>query len=323
MNQREKILAAAVLGLVGLWGLRMVYGGYVRGQDQRQSQLQAAQDELAKLQHSLRKGERAVRNMQAWQERSLPADRDRADSLYKAWLQAKAKDAGLKVETVTPAGRSNASAGYTAIAYRMEATGSLADVVKMLHSFYTSPLLQQVTRLQMTRPPGGSELQVSFEAEALSLPGATATDSLPEGDPKRLQLASLEEYQKSLGERNLASVYTPPRPPRDTTVSAPPPPPKFDDSEHAYFTSTVGVGDELQAWINVRTTGETLKLNPGEAVKVGALEGQIVSVDRWSLVLQTGDKKFLVPIGTPIRKGKPLDAEPESAADAEAESPKS
>ena len=78
MNQREKILAAAVLCLIGLWGLRAVYGRYVRGQDQRQSQMQAAQDELAKLQHSLRRGERSVRNMQRWQERSLPADADRA-----------------------------------------------------------------------------------------------------------------------------------------------------------------------------------------------------------------------------------------------------
>jgi hypothetical protein len=300
-----------------------MYGRYVRGQDVRQSQLQAAQDELAKLQHSLRKGERAVRNMQTWQERSLPADRDRALSLYKDWLQAKAKEAGLKVDTIKPAGRSNAATGFSAISYQIEATGTLPNVVKMLHSFYSSPLLHQITRLRLMRPPGGSELQVSFEAEALSLLGATATDSLPEGDPKRLQLASLEEYQKSLGERNLASVYTPPRPPRDTTVAAPPAPPKFDDAEQAYFTSTVGVGDELQAWIHVRTTGETLKLNPGEAVKVGALEGQIVSVDRWSMVLLTGDKKFLVPIGTSIRKGKPLDGEPEASTSAEAEAPKS
>ena len=199
----------------------------------------------------------------------------------------------------------------------------MANVVKMLHLFYSSPLLHQITRLQLTRPPGGSELKVSFEAEALSLPGATATDSLPEGDPKRLQLANLEEYQKSLGERNLASVYTPPRPPRDTTVTAPPAPPKFDDAEHAYFSGSVGIGDDYQAWINVRTTGETLHLKPGEPVKIGAFEGQIVSVDRWSLVVQTGDKKFLVPLNTPISKGKPLEGEPEASRSAEVEAPKS
>jgi hypothetical protein len=322
MNQREKLLAAAVLCLLGLWGLKVAYGRYGRGQELRQSQLLEAQGELAQLQMSLRQGERAVRNMEAWQQRSLPADRHRAASLYENWLQAKAQEAGLKVDSIRPAGRSTVGAGFSAIGRRIEATGSLADVVKMLHSFYTSPLLHQITQLRLARPASGGDLQVLLESEALILPGATATDSLPEGDPKRLQLASVEEYQKSLGERNLASAYTPPRPPRET-VSAPPAPPKFDDAEQAYFTTTVGVNDDIQAWINVRTTGETLHLKPGEAVKVGAFEGQIVSIDRWSLVLQTGDKKFLVPIGNPILKGKPLDSEPESSTSAEAEAPKS
>jgi hypothetical protein len=322
VNQREKILAAAVLCLVGLWGLKVAYGRYGRGQDQRQSQLLAAQDELAQLQMSLRQGERAVRNMETWQQRSLPADRERAASLYSNWLQAKAKEAGLKVDSINPVGRSTVGGGLSAIGYQIEATGSLADVVKMMHSFYSSPLLHQITQLRLTRPTGGSELGVILASEALLLPGATATDSVPEGDPKRLQLASLEEYQKSLGERNLASVYTPPRPPR-AAVAAPPAPPKFDDSEHAYFSGSVGIGDHYQAWINVRTTGETLHLKPGEPVKIGAFEGQIVSVDRWSLVVQTGDKKFLVPLNTPISKGKPLDSEPEASTSAEAEAPKS
>jgi hypothetical protein len=194
----------------------------------------------------------------------------------------------------------------------------------MMYEFYRSRQLHQITRLRLQRPVGGSELQVSLEAEALILPGAAATDSLPEGQSQRLELANVEEYQKSLGERDLSSVYTPPRPPRQA-AAAPPAPPKFDDAEQAYFTSTVGSGDVLQAWIHVRTTGETLKLNAGEPVKVGALEGQIVSVERWSLVFQTGDKKFLVPIGHSLRKGKPVEGGGESSTGVPAaeEAPKS
>jgi hypothetical protein len=261
--------------------------------------------------------------MEQWQEHSLPADRDRAATLYEDWLQSKAKEAGLKVDSIKPAGRSTTTAGFSTIGKQVEATGTLADVVKMLHSFYSSPMLHQITRLRLMRPPGGSELQVSLEAEALILPGATSTDRLPTGDPKRLQLASVDDYQKSLGERNLTSVYTPPRPPRDTTVSAPPAPPPFDDSEHAYFTGAVGEVDAIQAWITVRTTGDAFKLSAGEPFKVGALEGKIVSIEQRSLVLQTGDKKFRVPLGDSIRKGKPLDGEPEASTAAEAEAPKS
>jgi hypothetical protein len=326
MSNREKILALAVVCLVGLWGAKVLYGRYQRGQDNRQTQLQAAHDELATLKLAMMEGERAVRHLEGWQERSLPADREKALTLYKDWLAAKAKDAGLKVDNIKPAPRPTISSGFRAIGYQLEASGSLESLVKMMYEFYRSPQLHQITRLRLQRPVGGSELQVSLEAEALILPGAVATDSLPQGESKRLKLASVEDYQKSLGERDLASVYTPPRPPREAPT-APPAPPKFDDAEQAYFTSTVGNGDGLQAWIHVRTTGETLKLNVGEPVKVGALEGQIVSVERWSLVFQTGDQKFLVPIGHSLRKGKPLDAMSKAPADIQAvqaeEAPKS
>jgi hypothetical protein len=318
LSNREKILALAVACLVGLWGVKVLYGRYQKGQDNRRAQIQAAEDELNKLKLTLKEGERADRRMKAWQKRSLPSDREKALSLYKDWLLDTAKDSGLNVDDIQPAARPTMSTGFRAIGYQLEATGSLADLVKMLYAFYSSPQLHQITRLRLQRPVGGSDLQVSLEAEALILPGAPATGNLPDGESKRLKLANVEAYQKSLGERDLASVYKPPRSQQETPT-APPAPPKFDDAEQAYFTSTVGTGDVLQAWIHVRTTGETLKLNAGEPVKVGALEGQIVSVERWSLVFQTGDKKFLVPIGHSLRKGKSLDDANEGSTKVEAE----
>jgi hypothetical protein len=182
--------------------------------------------------------------------------------------------------------------------------------------------LHQITRLRLQRPVGGSELQVSLEAEALILPGAVATDSLPEGESKRLMLASVEEYQKSLGERDLASVYTPPRQP-PKVAAAPPAPPKFDDAELAYFTGVVGNGHGLQAWISVRTTGDVLRLMPGDAVKVGTLEGQIVAIDPLALVWQSGDKKYRVPLGQSLRKGTEIGAEGKAASPNDAEQPES
>ena len=155
--------------------------------------------------------------MEELQQRSLPTDRERALSLYKAWLLTKAKAAGMTVNDIKLAPRTTASTAFNAIGYQIEATGTLSSIVSMLYEFYHSPQLQQITRLRMQRPPGATQLQVTLEVEALCLPGAIATDALPEGDSKRLKLASAAEYQKSIGERDLATVYTPPRPP------APPP----------------------------------------------------------------------------------------------------
>src|SRR4029079_8278262 len=130
---------------------------------------------------------------------------------------------------------------------------------------YHSPQLQQVTRLQLSRPPGASQLNVNLDVEALRLKAAIATDEVPTDEPKRLKLASVKDYEKTFSERNLVAAYKPPGPPTPPKERREPPkPPKFDDAEFAMFSGTVGNPEELQAWINVRTTGEMLHVKAGD-----------------------------------------------------------
>ena len=314
MNKREKLLAGAILLLIAAWGAKSLYGRYQTALDDRRTKLQDATTRLSDVNLAAAQGRSAVEQMEAWQQRSLPANSEKARSLYKAWLLAKAKEAGLTVSDIKLAPRTSSSKAYDAIGYQVEASGSLSAVAAMLYEFYRSPQLQQITRLRLVRPPGAPHLQVSLDVEALSLPGAIATDRLPEGDSKRLKLASLAEYQKTLGERDLVTVYTAPQPPQPAGERRDPPaPPKFDDAEQARFSATVSSGKGLQAWINVRTTGETLHLAAGDPVKVGALEGEIVSVEPRSLVLKIGDKMFRVALGEFLRKGTPLEDEAQPA----------
>ena len=56
--------------------------------------------------------------MEAWQQRALPANFDKALSLYKAWLLAKAKDSGLVVSDITLLPTTNNNAAYKAIGYQ-------------------------------------------------------------------------------------------------------------------------------------------------------------------------------------------------------------
>ena len=88
------------------------------------------------------------------------------------------------------------------------------------------------------------------------------------------------------------------------------------------FSGAVDSGKGPQAWINVRTTGEMLHLSAGDPIKIGALEGTIESVEPRSLVLKTGDKKFRVPLGASLRKGKELDASGNLKPDTASEPPK-
>jgi hypothetical protein len=322
MSQREKILAAIVGAIVVILGGRFVYGRYQGAIESRRSELAKAKEELADINLAVEKGQYSLRKLEAWQKRSLPANRETALSRYSAWLLAKAKEAGLTVEDITPTARQTSKEAYKSIGYTLSASGSLSSVSALLYEFYRAPQLQQITQLRLMRPVGASQIEVTFEAEALILPGAEATDSLPEGETKRLALASLADYQKSLGDRDMMDVYTPPRPPVAKRPEQPPPP-KFDDSEHARFSASIGVGDKFQAWIHVRTTGETLHLHPGDSFKVGQLEGQIVSVEPRSMVYQAGDKKYRVSLDQPLRKGTEIGPDGKPLASARSERPES
>jgi hypothetical protein len=263
--------------------------------------------------------------MEAYQQRALPANFDKALSLYKAWLLAKAKDSGLAVSDITLLPTTNNNAAYKAIGYQVVANGSLSSVVSMLYEFYRSPQLHQITRLQISRPAGAALLTVSLDVEALSMKGAVATDKLPEGDAKRVKLASADEYKKRLAERDIVTAYSPPRPPGPPRErrEAPPGPPKYDESELAFFSGATSSGKEWQAWISVRSTGETLHLTSGDPVKIGALDGKIESVEERSLVLKTGDKRFRVALGQSLRKGKEIDAKGATPEEKPAATPKS
>lgn len=311
MNKRERILGGAVLLLVVLWGGRAMFMRYRTALASRRTQVEDAKTRLADANLLLAKGRSAMQQMEDLQKRSLPTDREKALSLYKAWLLTKAKASGLTVNDIKLAPRTTTSTAFEAIGYQVEATGTLSSAVGMLYEFYRSPQLHQITRLRLLRPIGATQLQVTLEVEALCLPGAVAADALPEGDAKRLKLAGVADYQKSLGERDLATIYTPPRPPAPPPGDKPatPAPPKFDESEFAMFSGAVDSGKGPQAWIHIRTTGEMLHLNAGDPIKVGALEGTIESVEDRSLVFKTGDKKFRVPLGSSLRKGQELDAD--------------
>jgi len=271
----------------------------------------AAKDRLLEAHATLAEAQDAVRKLEVWQQQSLPSDMEQARSLYRAWLSDTAKQSGVVVDDINPMPQTARSQAFRSIGYTIQASGSLRAVTAMLYEFYSKPQLHKITRLQLNRVPGSSDLKVVMEVEALSLPRAVAVDSLPEGKSQRLALASLEDYQKSLIERDLVTAYSPPRPPQQTAAARrePPAPPKFDDAEHAHFTGTVGPLSNLRAWINVRTTGETLHVGAGDDIKIGLFEGKVISVQPRALILKSGEKMIRVALGQNLRSGKEIEAD--------------
>jgi hypothetical protein len=304
MTRREMLLAAAVLSMLVLWGGYHMLGQHRRTLSARQSELFVAQEQLSDARLAIARGEEATLRMESWQERSLPENREAAQSLYRDWLLGKLREAGLTVDNVKPDQRTPRSTAYATIGGTVEAHGRLEAVTRFLHAFYSSDILQQITRLTLRPATDPAQLSVTLSVEALIVPGATHTNSLPETSADQSGMATLADYEKSIAGRNVFAVYTPPRPkPDPTVVRSAPPPPKFDDAGQAYVTAIVQAGPRLEAWITVRTTGEVLRLHEGDAVKVGLLEGEILSISPRSLILQIGDQRQRIELGHNLRDG--------------------
>ncbi|MEX0641753.1 MAG: hypothetical protein WD468_03580 [Pirellulales bacterium] len=317
MNQREKILAAVLLCIAAAWGGKTLLQKHRDSVALHETELQNARQALQNANLSIASGRRAMRQLEKWQDLSLPTNRDVAHTLYHAWLLQKAKAAGLSVDDINPNERTAMSTSFQSIGYLIEARGTLSAVTKFLYEFYRSTQLQQITKLQLTANPGAPELRVQLQVEALILPGATHEDSLPDGKSDRLKLASISDYEKSIVGRDIFKIYTPPRPPSPPVVRAPPrpPAPKFDEASQAYVTGILGPPVNLQAWITVRTTGEVLRVHTGDDVKVGEFKGKVESISPLMIVIKTEDDKQLrVKLGNSLRDEEKERAESDEAA---------
>lgn len=304
MNQREKVLAGAIVGLLFLWAGWRGYASYEDSYDRRVDQLRRLDDELFDQEMAGRAARQALARLERYQAQSLPTDPDVAQSAYREWLIAAVAEAGLELETVksTPTRRSLDGAA-TALEFDATATGPAEAVARFLDAYYRLDALHQITVLNLRPAAGGSEpgdsWAMTFKSVTLSVEGAERTAGLPEEprEPRRLRLATADEYVESLVGRNVFANYTPPPPPRPDPpkVAKRPPPPKkpepppFDDSEHSSLTGIVGAGENRQAWVLIRTTGRRLYLKAGDEFEIGTLKGRVQAVLAREMIVESED----------------------------------
>lgn len=313
MTQRERILLGAIVAIGVLWFGWKGLGSYQASLSDKRNQLTDAQRQLDSTKLDILRSQEAMLNLEDWQERSLPADQEVAQTEYRAWLMERLDDAGLEFNNVRRVGARPDGVAYTAITFMAHAEGKLEQVTRFLHQFYDSPQLHKITVLKLNPTPEGRSVGMDLTVEALVVNGATRTEGIVEGSSGRLILGEVDPYLASVKGRNLFVPYTPPRPPRPPAPPKvvesrpdPPPKPKFDDAKHAHLSATIGNGGRWQAWIYVRTTGETLYLNEGDDLKVGLFDGKIRSINEHQIVVESEGQMLRVSLGKHLREGVPI-----------------
>lgn len=315
MNQREKILLAGIGAIVVLWFGWGLFNSYQDGYDRRVRELAELDESLFNAGVDARRARQSLRRLESYQEQSLPTDPDVARSVYSAWLIDTIQKSGLVLGSVKFAAMREYEEAATSLTFTATATGKPEAVVKLLDAYYRLGVLHQITNLQL-RPGNeeGDEWSLTFTSVAMVVSGATRDAGLPEAphDPVRLAKPAVEDYVESVVGRNLFASYTPPPPPKpapttvvkETPKPAPSPPP-FDDAEHAALSGIVGYGDAFEAWVVIRTTGETLRLHNGDQLKVGQFKGRVESVGQREMTVVAEDgAKFTVALGEMIGEAR-------------------
>lgn len=298
MNKRERMLilgvsavgALLVLGFGGKW----VYGMF----SVRSAAIEKHEKELKSQKQLIDRGGGRSKFLRAYEARALPANLGQASSMYREFLLDTAdRQAGLRDVTVRGLAGGSKKGVYTRLVFAITAEGSLEQFTKFLYLFYSVDYLHRVQSLRVLPMEKAKGLQLTIFVEALSLPGAAKRDKLESGPAKRLALASLEEYQKVILERNL---FGPPnQPPKIASIST------QQATTKKPFTFTLKA-DEWD-WLDIlkfEVEGEKgVTLKPGPLGKIG--EPQTAQFS-WTPP-EAGEYSFTVKAlddGVPVRSDK-------------------
>jgi hypothetical protein len=205
MTSRDRILAVSVgftlALLVAFWGWSKMNGMYAF----RRNEILKLEESLVKEKRLDRQTVAATFRMRNYEERSLPPVPGEARSAYQTWLLNLFAKAGMGQPLVTPSNGKDVPKLYVAQIFAVRGKGTLPQVVKLLHGFYSADYMHRIAKLEIKTIKDSKELDVSLDIEALSLERASATAKLQERPSDRLALATQEDYLRIISERNLFS----------------------------------------------------------------------------------------------------------------------
>ena len=311
MQPREKMLAAVVAALVTLMGAYYGYTQVGSWFDTRHRRIQSFNDEIAQKDLTINRGVRDQKRLAEWEAKSLPSNLDEARTIYRHWLAEMAEQVGLERANVE-AGRPTTLTAYSKLPFTVRGQGTLDQVVGFLYDFHLKEQLHQIRSVSLTPitndrsngPRGRMEIVISIEA--LALPGAEPSKSLAGESPTALAGREIDEYRRPILNRDFFAAYVPPPPPQ--APRAPPPAPApFDAARFAMFSGFTEVNDRPQVWLNMRTTGQVLRLSEGDEFTIGDLRIKVVRIDDREVEIETADgAKSLVAFGKSLRDGQPV-----------------
>ena len=181
MQQREKILAGALGGIVALWLVGpMLDSTFLQPLRDADAQLSSERQAFAQLEEKELQLMRAQSRLKRWKEISLPADPDVAMRLYQEWLTDLTELSGWQAVKVTPGRRVPKGKTYSTVPVTLETDVTWEQLGRFQTLFGQADLLQRIAQLEVSSRSSGERvpLTVTITAEALSLTSGPKTNEL-------------------------------------------------------------------------------------------------------------------------------------------------
>jgi hypothetical protein len=180
MDQRTKILASTLCGLIVLWGgYKLFYKWGYEPILQKKAQITAKEEALDKQQHDLAQLARAKKQLKDWTEQSLPPNEEVAHNLYYNWFTELAEMIGFEDLKTGPGNSQTVVLGkgtrkkklYTTLPITLDGKTTFSRLNRFLYYFHRTKMMHRITSLRITSDDnvGDPVLTVKMTAEALSL----------------------------------------------------------------------------------------------------------------------------------------------------------
>lgn len=202
-TSREKLFAL-IVGCVAVVVVGCFVYSWIAGKfDQKTKDIARLNKELKDFDRTAKIGQAAARKIKLYEERSLPANPEVALTHYLTWLVNEMEMAGLFEPGITLA-REEADKGlFVKQSFKVDASGTLPQVVEFLHAFYRMDWLHRITHLSLRPLKDSKWLEINLDIETLSLRKANSIDKLVPRSSNRLALADADAYYDAIVGRNV------------------------------------------------------------------------------------------------------------------------
>ena len=286
------------LVLYGLLGVIVVYLGGEKVKQSlidepfaaQKSRIEKLEGDRMKVQKALNRAKKTSRQIEAWEERSLPKDPSTARTVYQEWLVDVVERCGLTTpsfDSGTPVLRNGI---YHSLTFSVRARGTLQQLTAFLYEFYRADHLHQIQSIGITPLRSAGLLDLSISIEALAMTNSA--------NQQGLSTAVAEEYlDKELSHyfpivrRNIFGIG--------------------GEADPANFTRLTAVTDQgaTEAWFTLESENRVIKLKQGETLDVGQFTGTVAEIHVTDVILEARGERWLLSVGENLSEASALPPE--------------